>query len=143
MNDADESTPEEYLSEVTSIENDEDGGPLGLSDLDTLLRMDIEVEPQSLEPDAADDTFDTFDEIAGEWFAVGAEDDDGPSEDVLLAAHAKLRSLTESQRTLVELHFGFGDEEPMSIREIAEHFDLNEQHVSKMISGALKRMRDG
>ena len=143
MNSADEGMGEQAAGEIGNADYDEeDGGPLGLEDLDMLLRIDAEVEPKSLEPDAADDTFETFDEIAGEWFAVNAEEDDGPSEDVLLAAHAKLRSLTGVEREIIELRFGFGDEEPMSVQEIAEHFALEEKRVADLIRRALRRMRD-
>ncbi len=142
MNGSDDETHQQD-SEVIgyAVDDEDEGGPLGLEDLDALLRMDSEVEPRLLEPDAADDRADTFEELAGEWFAVGPDEDDGPSDLVLSEAHERLRSLDGAEREIIELRFGFGGEEPMSVREIADHFGLEEKRVADLIRRALKRMR--
>ncbi len=50
-------------------------------------------------------------------------------------------SLDGAEREIIELRFGFGGEEPMSVQEIADHFGLEEKRVADLIRRVLKRMR--
>ena len=134
MNDVDLGLPAEG-------DDEDDEWHLSLEELDELLREDIEAEPQAFEPDAFDDEPDTFNEIAGAWFAVGDEEDDGPSLDVILAAESALRRLSGIEHDIIILRFGFAEEAPMPAARIAERFGYTERHVEKLIASALRKMR--
>lgn len=99
-------------------------------------------EEPILEPDPHDDMPQNFDEVAGEEFALSEEEHHGPSYALRERVRQLLDKLNQHERVVIELYFGFGEDEPLSTVEIARHFDLDEERVETLLARGMARLRN-
>jgi len=62
-------------------------------------------------------------------------------EDALTQIESALDALEERERMILQLRFGLRGEEPMTLEEIGEHFDLTRERIRQMQNRALAKLR--
>ena len=124
----------------SSDDYDEDDEIIVLGGLESMLVVDLFDEP-IFEPDPFDDIPEKFEEVAGEEFSLGGDERYEPSYALTETIMQLLQPLDEVERIVVQLHFGIGEDEPFSTREIADEFDLDESRVKIIFARGLSRLR--
>jgi RNA polymerase sigma-B factor len=77
--------------------------------------------------------------LAGEGDATGAAEEPSSGSDNRLTLASSLRSLDDRERRIVYLRFHADKTE----RQIAREMGISQAHVSRLLSGALTKLRDG
>lgn len=63
-------------------------------------------------------------------------------QEICLIVRDLVESLSGRDKEIIELYFGFGDNEPFSQREIAEKFNISQVYVSKILKRILKKFSE-
>lgn len=100
----------------------------------------VDIKPQSLDRPLAADTERTLHDLLGDPEQVNVERDLIQA-DRARSLHDCLRVLTTFESAVLRFRFGLGDQDALTLREVAEKYNLSRERIRQVQEAALAKLR--